>query len=102
MFKDHHDRSDPTAVAYPTATLPECQAVQQVLLDEMDWAGTTEMLSQETLLLLAYMLSSGTAAPVNLQESIYTGAALNEAERSSSSYVQKKQADDLMSKSTLT
>jgi hypothetical protein len=42
MFKDHHDRSDPTAVAYPTATLPECQAVQQVLLDEMDWVGTTE------------------------------------------------------------
>jgi hypothetical protein len=73
LFKDHHDRTDPTAVAYPTATEIECQAVQQVLLDEMDWVGTTDKLSQETLPLLAYMLSSGTAAPVNLQESA-TGA----------------------------
>jgi hypothetical protein len=68
LFKDHHDGSDPFQVAYPTATEAECLAVQQVLLDEMDWVGTTDRLSQETLPLLAYMLSSGTAAPVNLQE----------------------------------
>jgi hypothetical protein len=44
-------------VAYPTATLPECQAVQQVLLlDEMDWVGTTEMLSQGTLPLLIHVV----------------------------------------------
>jgi hypothetical protein len=61
LFKDHHDQSDPTRVAWPVATATECQAVQQVLLQEMDWVGTTDKLSQETLPLLAYMLSTGTA-----------------------------------------
>jgi hypothetical protein len=75
LFKDHHDKKDPEAVAYPTATDMECQAVRTVLLEEMDWVGTTEKLSQETLPLLAYMLSSGTAAPVNLALSESDGVA---------------------------
>jgi hypothetical protein len=39
------------------ATETECAAVQEILLQEMDWVGTTEKLSTETLPLLAYMLS---------------------------------------------
>jgi hypothetical protein len=66
LFKDHHDPSDLSGVAYPTATEQECQAVGSVLLSEMDWVGTTDKLSQETLPLLAYMLSSGTASQVSL------------------------------------
>jgi hypothetical protein len=55
------DPSDPMQTAFPVATETECQAVEQVLLQEMDWVGTTDKLSQETLPLLAYMLSSSSA-----------------------------------------
>jgi hypothetical protein len=57
----YHDVSDPMQTAWPVATETECQAVEQVLLQEMDWVGTTDKLSQETLPLLAYMLSSSSA-----------------------------------------
>jgi hypothetical protein len=65
-FKETHDQSDPSRVAWPVATETECQAVSQVLLSEMDWVGTTDKLSQETLPLLAFMLSSSSAV-VDLQ-----------------------------------
>jgi hypothetical protein len=53
--------------AFPVATETKCHAVEQVLLQEMDWVGTTGKLPQETLPLLPYILLSSSSANVALQ-----------------------------------
>ena len=57
-FKMHSqsERSPPI----PLATASECAAVQDVLLNEMDWVGLTENLSNETMPLLQQMLLTTT------------------------------------------
>jgi hypothetical protein len=61
-------------------------AVQQVLLDEMDWVGTTEIVAKTFTVARGYMLSSNS---VNLQESDTGAVLLVEVEEE---VIQKKQA----------
>jgi hypothetical protein len=63
-----------------TAPTPqECDNVYDMLLQDMDWVGTTEMMSEETIPLLTFMLSHNiTLAKTALQKNNVMAATKNE------------------------